>query len=125
MGPHWNDKDPLFLQIRELILGQILDGVLAEEQQLPSVRRVAADLEVNPLTVMKAYQLLVDDGVVEKRRGLGMFVRPGAVEELRLLERRRFLEQEWPALRARLRRLGLSPGDLPAPTGDEEKGVPR
>jgi len=112
MGPAWNDKDPIFLQIRERIVSGILDGALAEEEQLPSVRRVAADLEVNPLTVMKAYQLLVDEEVVEKRRGLGMFVRAGAGQRLRDAERRRFLDEEWPALRARIQRLGLELADL-------------
>lgn len=121
MGQHWNDKDPIFLQIRERIVSRILEGALVEEEQLPSVRRVASDLEVNPLTVMKAYQLLVDEEVVEKRRGLGMFVRGGAAERLLEAERRHFLDEEWPLLLGRILRLGLSPAEL-LETGTDEAG---
>lgn len=121
MGQHWNDKDPIFLQIRERIVSRILEGALTEEAQLPSVRQVAADLEVNPLTVMKAYQLLVDEDVVEKRRGLGMFVRDGAAGRLLEAERRSFLDDEWPMLKARILRLGLSASDL-LDDGDSEAG---
>jgi GntR family transcriptional regulator len=82
------------------------------EDQLPSVRQVAADYAVNPITVMKAYQLLVDDGVLEKKRGLGMFIREGAWQRLMEQERRVFLEVEWPRIRQRIQQLGLSPEEL-------------
>ncbi len=90
----------------------ILDGALGDGDPLPSVRQVAAELQVNPITVSKAYQSLVDDELVERRRGLGMFVRPGARDELLKAERDKFLSEEWPPLRERIRRLGLTAEDL-------------
>ncbi|AFC85540.1 GntR family transcriptional regulator [Frateuria aurantia] len=106
----WNDSVPIYRQLRERVVAMILDGALAEGDPLPSVRQVAADYQINPLTVSKAYQELVDDQLVEKRRGLGMFVIEGAREALLRSERERFLREEWPTLFARLQRLGL---DLP------------
>ena len=102
-----NDSVPIYRQLRERVVAMILDGALNEGDPLPSVRQVAADFQINPLTVSKAYQELVDDQLVEKRRGLGMFVTDGAREALLKSERERFLREEWPTLYARLQRLGL------------------
>lgn len=107
MSITWNDNVPIYRQLQQRVVAMILDGVLAEGDPLPSVRQVAADYQVNPLTVSKAYQELVDQQLVEKRRGLGMFVIDGARAELLKSERERFLSEEWPKLRARLQRLGL------------------
>jgi GntR family transcriptional regulator len=103
----WSDDVPIYRQLRERVVAMILDGVLNEGDPLPSVRQVAADYRINPLTVSKAYQELVDESLVEKRRGLGMFVMDGARDALLMSERERFLRDEWPALRERLQRLGL------------------
>jgi GntR family transcriptional regulator len=103
----WNDSAPIYRQLRERVVAMILDGVLGEGDPLPSVRQVAADYQINPLTVSKAYQELVDEQLVEKRRGLGMFVTEGAQAALLTSERERFLREEWPALYARLQRMGL------------------
>ncbi|WP_257388398.1 GntR family transcriptional regulator [Tahibacter caeni] len=103
----WNDNTPIYLQLRDRVVAMILDGVLNEGDALPSVRQVAADFQLNPITVSKAYQELVDEQLVEKRRGLGMYVNEGAREALLKNERERFLREEWPALYARLKRLGL------------------
>ncbi len=103
----WNDSVPIYRQLRERVVAMILDGVLTEGDPLPSVRQVAADYQINPLTVSKAYQELVDEQLVEKRRGLGMFVMDGAQTALLKSERERFLREEWPRLHARLQRLGL------------------
>ncbi|WP_233842999.1 GntR family transcriptional regulator [Dyella sp. 2HG41-7] len=107
MSITWNDSVPIYRQLRERVVAMILDGALNEGDPLPSVRQVAADFQINPLTVSKAYQELVDDQLVEKRRGLGMFVTDGARDALLKSERERFLREEWPALYARLQRLGL------------------
>lgn len=103
----WGDSVPIYRQLRERVVAMILDNVLKEGDPLPSVRTVAADYQINPLTVSKAYQELVTESIVEKRRGLGMFVNEGAREALLKTERTQFLRNEWPALRARLDRLGL------------------
>lgn len=103
----WNDSVPIYRQLRERVVAMILDHDLNEGDPLPSVRTVAADYQINPLTVSKAYQELVNENIVEKRRGLGMFVNEGAREALLQTERTQFLRNEWPALRARLERLGL------------------
>ncbi len=103
----WNDNAPIYRQLRDRVVAMILDGALNEGDPLPSVRQVAADFQINPLTVSKAYQELVDDQLVEKRRGLGMYVAEGARDALLHSERERFLREEWPALRARLERHGL------------------
>lgn len=119
----WNDSVPIYRQLRERVVAMILDHVLKEGDVLPSVRSVAADYQINPLTVSKAYQELVNENIVEKRRGLGMFVNEGAREALLQTERTQFLRNEWPALRARLERLGLDLETLakyPAPApGDD------
>lgn len=103
----WNDNTPIYLQLRDRVVAMILDGVLNEGDALPSVRQVAADFQLNPITVSKAYQELVEEQLVEKRRGLGMYVNEGARDALLKNERERFLREEWPILYARLKRLGL------------------
>ena len=107
MSITWNDSTPIYRQLRDRVVGMILDGVLTPGDPLPSVRQVAGDFQINPITVSKAYQELVDENLVEKRRGLGMYVTEGAPEALLKSERERFLREEWPALHARLQRLGL------------------
>ncbi len=103
----WRDDQPIYRQIKDRVIAMILDGSLADGEPLPSVRTVAVDLQVNPLTVSKAYQDLVDDGFVERRRGLGMFVMAGAAVKLGASEREQFLSQEWPDIAVRIQRLGL------------------
>src|SRR5271170_8142500 len=112
MDREWSDSQPIYRQLRDRVVAMILDGELAEGDPLPSVRNVAADYRVNPLTVLKGYQQLIDEQLVEKRRGLGMFVSPGARKALLKDERQRFLEDEWPKVFARIQRLGLSAADL-------------
>jgi GntR family transcriptional regulator len=112
MDPTWNDNRPIYRQLRDRVVAMILDGELREGDPLPSVRTVSAEYRVNPLTVLKGYQQLVDEGLVESRRGLGMFVRDGAAKALLAAERERFLDNEWPRLRETIERLGLSPEDL-------------
>ena len=112
MDAQWNDGQPIYRQLRDRIVAMILDGVLDEGDPLPSVRSVAAESRVNPLTVMKGYQQLVDEGLVEMRRGLGMFINDGARKLLLHGERERFLKDEWPRIREHIERLGLSPQDL-------------
>lgn len=107
MATHWNDSQPIYWQLKERTLSMILDGTLKEGDALPSVRTVAAELQLNPITVSKSYQSLVDDGLVEKRRGLGMFVREGAREQLVVSERNKFMSEEWPATLNRIDQLGL------------------
>ena len=113
----WNDNEPIYLQLRSVILRQILTGALPEGKAVPSVRQVAGDERINPLTVSKAYQLLVDEDLLEKRRGLGMFVTTGAQSRALEQERERFLSAEWPATLERIRALQLDPKSLLA--GDE------
>ncbi len=105
----WNDSVPIYRQLRDRVVAMILDGALKEGDALPSVRQVAADFQINPLTVSKAYQELVDEALVEKRRGLGMYVTEGAHAKLLGSERERFLNDEWPALLERIARMGLQP----------------
>jgi len=112
MDPQWDDSQPIYRQLRDRVVAMILEGALKEGDALPSVRSVAADFRVNPLTVLKGYQELVDEQLVEKRRGLGMFVNIGARKALMKDERQRFLEDEWPKVLASIQRLGLSAGDL-------------
>ena len=109
MERDWNDAQPIYRQIRDRVMAMMLDGDLREGDPLPSVRQVAADLRVNPLTVLKSYQGLVDEHLIEKRRGLGMFVRPGARQLLLQDERDRFLNSEWPRVVETIQRLGLDP----------------
>ena len=108
----WNDTTPIYLQLKERVVAMMLDGVLKPGDALPSVRQVAADFQLNPITVSRAYQELVDENRVEKRRGLGMYVTEGAPEKLLASERERFLREEWPLVLDRIRRLGLDPAEL-------------
>jgi len=112
MDSHWNDSQPIYRQLRDKVVAMILEGSLNDGDALPSVRNVAAEYSLNPLTVLKGYQQLVDEGLVEKRRGRGMFVVAGARARLTTDERQRFLEQEWPRISATIERLGLEPGEL-------------
>ena len=112
MNRDWNDSEPIYRQLRDRVVAMMLDGILKEGDPLPSVRNVAADYRVNPLTVLKAYQELVDEQLVETRRGLGMFVKTGARDLLLIAERRKFLNQDWPRIAARIQRLGLTPKEL-------------
>ena len=112
MDAHWNDSQPIYRQLRDKVVAMILEGALADGDALPSVRNVAAEFSLNPLTVLKGYQQLVDEGLVEKRRGRGMFVTPGARVQLLKGERLRFLEQEWPRVAATIERLGLDAEQL-------------
>jgi len=115
MDREWNDSQPIYRQLRDRVVEMILEGGLKEGDPLPSVRTVAAEYRVNPLTVLKGYQQLVDEELVEARRGLGMFVMGGARKLLLQAERQRFLHQEWPKVRATIDRLGLSAEELLAP----------
>ena len=122
MDLEWNDGQPIYRQLRDHVVAMILDGVLKEGDPLPSVRNVAAENRVNPLTVLKAYQELVDEDLVEKRRGLGMFVKSGARNLLLKGERQKFLSEQWPRVSATIQRLGLNAKDLlDAAVGDATK----
>ena len=112
MEREWNESQPIYRQLRDRVVAMILDGTLKEGDPLPSVRTVASENRVNPLTVMKGYQQLVDDGLVESRRGLGMFINAGARKLLLQGERQRFLAEEWPRIRAIIERLGLTVEEL-------------
>ena len=112
MDSHWNDNQPIYRQLRDKVVAMILEGTLADGDALPSVRSVAAEFTLNPLTVLKGYQQLVDEGLVEKRRGRGMYVTPGARAQLLTGERQRFLESEWPRVKATIERLGLDAEQL-------------
>ena len=117
MDPEWNDSQPIYRQIRDRVVAMILDGLLKEGDPLPSVRNVATESRVNPLTVLKAYQQLEGEKLVEKRRGLGMFINTGARALLLAAERERFLSEQWPQIRATIQRLGLTQDQLnTAPT---------
>jgi GntR family transcriptional regulator len=104
----WNDKSPIYLQLKERVVGMMLDEVIKSGDALPSVRQIAAEYSLNPITVSRAFQELVDDELVEKRRGLGMYVLEGARDKLLASERERFIRTEWPALLERIKRLGIS-----------------
>jgi DNA-binding transcriptional regulator YhcF (GntR family) len=126
MEPHWDESLPIYRQLRDRVVAMILDGVLKEGDALPSVRNVAAEFRLNPLTVLKGYQQLVDERLVEKRRGRGMYVSDGARAALMKDERRRFLTEEWPKVHATIQRLGLSAsqllrGDAPGAASPSEK----
>jgi len=112
MDPEWNDRQPIYWQLRDRIVEMILDGVLNEGDPLPSVRTVAADYLVNPVTVLKGYQQLVDERLVESKRGRGMFINAGAKELLLGGERQKFLEEQWPKIVETIQRLGLKTEDL-------------
>ena len=112
MEHEWNESQPIYRQIRDRVIAMILDGILKEGDSLPSVRTVAAEYRVNPLTVLKAYQELADEGLVESRRGRGMFINEGARATLLDGERERFLRDEWPRVHATIQRLGLDADEL-------------
>ena len=112
MDHEWNDSQPIYRQLRHRVVAMILDGVLKEGDPLPSVRNVAAEYRVNPLTVLKGYQQLVDEQLVESRRGLGMFINAGARDLLLKGERQKFLTEQWPRVAATIQRLGLTPEEL-------------
>lgn len=120
MDRDWNDGQPIYRQLRDRVVAMILEGQLGEGDALPSVRKVAAESRINPLTVLKGYDTLVDEGLVEKRRGLGLFVTDGARPRLLAAERERFLASEWPPIRATIQRLGLSAADLLAPAQPDQ-----
>ena len=103
----WNDNTPIYRQLKDRVIGMMLDGALKPGDALPSVRQVAAQYQLNPITVSKAYQELVDDHLVEKRRGIGMYVTEGASDKLLASERERFMREEWPSMLERMRRLGI------------------
>ena len=117
MDREWNDNQPIYRQLRDRVVAMILDGVLKEGDPLPSVRTVAAEYRVNPLTVLKGYQQLVDEGLVETRRGRGMFINAGARALLHQGERQKFLEEEWPRVLETIQRLGLNTEDLLSSNG--------
>ena len=129
MDREWNDSQPIYRQLRDRVVAMILDGVLKEGDPLPSVRSVAADYRVNPLTVLKGYQQLVDEGLVESRRGLGMFINAGAHDLLLKGERQKFLKEEWPRIQETIERLGLKAKELldgganrrPTKAGEKER----
>lgn len=112
MEINWNNKEPIYLQLRDRLVELIMDGVLSEGDALPSVRQISSEQRINPITVSKAMQLLVDEELVEKKRGLGMYVLSGAKQKLSTAERRKFLEQEWPQIAQRIERLGLTIDEL-------------
>ena len=112
MDREWNDSQPIYRQLRDRVVVSILDGVLSEGDPLPSVRSVAAEYRVNPITVLKGYQQLVDEDLVETKRGRGMFIKPGARNVLLEGERQKFLDEQWPRIHATIQRLGLSAEEL-------------
>ncbi len=112
MNDTWNNNSPIYRQLKERVIEMLLDGVLKPGDALPSVRQIAADFQLNPITVSRAYQELADEMLVEKRRGIGMYVLAGAREKLVASERERFLNEEWPAMIERIRRLGLNSHEL-------------
>jgi GntR family transcriptional regulator len=121
MDGEWNDSQPIYRQIRDRVVELILEGVLKEGDPLPSVRNVAAEQRVNPLTVLKAYQQLVDEQLVETKRGRGMFVRTGAHDLLLGGERQKFLAEQWPRVQATIQRLGLTAEELLRAAKKEEE----
>jgi GntR family transcriptional regulator len=112
MNPTWSDDQPIYRQLRDRMVAMILESAIAEGEALPSARTVSAEYRINHLTVLKAYQELSDEGIVENRRGIGLFVNPGARERLLRSERKLFLKEEWPRIRLVMQRLGLKPEEL-------------
>ncbi len=112
MDIKWNDKDPIYRQLKDKLVELILEGVFLDGDSLPSVRQVSSEHRINPITVSKAFQILVDEGLVEKRRGVGMFVVDGAKKQLMVAERAQFIDEDWPRIVARIQRLGLDPAAL-------------
>ena len=123
MDPKWNEDQPIYRQLRDRVVAMILEGVLDDGDALPSVRNVAAEYRLNPLTVLKGYQELVDEELVEKKRGRGMFVNDGARVKLLKAERERFLQKEWPKVIATIERLGLETSDLLKQESNKDAGV--
>ena len=117
----WSDSAPIYRQLKDRVIAMMLDGVLKPGDALPSVRQVAAEYQLNPITVSRAYQELADEALVEKRRGLGMYVTEEAARKLLVSERDRFLREEWPLVIERIKRLGLSIEDLLA--NDRKDGM--
>ena len=120
MDPKWNEDQPIYRQLRDRVIAMILEGILGDGDALPSVRNVAAEYRLNPLTVLKGYQELVDEGLVEKKRGRGMFVTNGARGRLMTGERERFIEVEWPKILETIERLGLSADELLSAAGKKD-----
>ena len=118
MDREWNDSQPIYRQLRDRIVAMILDGVLKDGDPLPSVRTVAAEYRVNPITVLKGYQQLVDEQLVETKRGRGMFINTGARNLLLQGERQKFLEEQWPRIQETIQRLGLTAEELLAARND-------
>ena len=112
MSNDWNNNAPIYRQLKDRIVAMLLDGLLKPGDALPSVRQIAADFQLNPITVSRAYQELADATLVEKRRGIGMYVTDGAREKLIVSERERFLREEWPQMLERIRRLGMNMEEL-------------
>ena len=112
MSTDWNDSEPIYRQIKARVVTMLLEGLIAPGGQLPSVRQIAADFQLNPITVSRAYQELVDDGLIEMRRGMGMFVTEGAPQKLLTNERERFMQLEWPRTLERMEQLGIDPEQL-------------
>ena len=108
----WNDNEPIYRQLHNRLVELILEGVVAEGESLPSIREISSEHRINHITVAKALQMLVDEGLVDKRRGLGMFVREGALEKLMALEKEKFIKSEWPEICKKIQRLGLSGEEL-------------
>jgi GntR family transcriptional regulator len=125
MDRTWNDNQPIYRQLRDRVVAMILDGVLKEGDPLPSVRNVAAEYRLNPLTVLKAYQQLADEDLVESRRGLGMFINAGAREMLLRNERNNFLKEQWPQIYATIQRLGLKTEELLNGAGGQPAEPPK
>lgn len=125
MATDWHDNAPIYRQLKSRVVGMVLEGALKAGDALPSVRQVSADFQLNPITVSRAYQELVDEGLIEKRRGMGMYVVDGARDQLLARERERFLNEEWPALLARAQALGLDIAQLvqTAPLGKTSGGA--
>jgi GntR family transcriptional regulator len=117
----WNDKEPIYRQLHDRLVELILEGVFAPGDALPSIREISSGQRINHITVAKALQMLVDEGLVEKRRGLGMFVREGVVRDLAAIERQRFLAEEWPDICRKIERLGLDHQSLLKAAGKSEK----
>ena len=113
---NWDESQPIYRQLRDRVVAMVLEGTLKEGEALPSVRQVATEYRLNPITVLKAYQQLVDEDLVEKRRGLGMFINTGARKLLVQGERQKFLAEQWPEIHATIERLGLTPEDLMRPS---------
>ncbi len=112
MSFQWNDKEPIYLQLKDKIKEMVLSGDIVESEALPSVRQVAMEYKINPITVSKSYQILVDEGLVEKRRGLGMFVQQGAMAKLQVNENQQFINEDWPKILTKIQHLNLDTSQL-------------